>query len=158
MNRSRFLAVALAFGGLAFGGFAFGGLAMPASSSAQTALLTTAFFEKNKVPPRSAAKLHATIFDKTISIKALEGGTIERVYYGAQRVDAGGEKTKYRIREGGIEEEHGGVPRMLLIYDWHGHAYGCVENVGDLDELAGAEGTCPYEIVATAQDDRIRGK
>jgi hypothetical protein len=148
MNKPKLLAAALAFGGLV----------MPVLTAAQTDSLTTAFFEENKVPPRNAAKLRATIFDKTISIKALKSGAIEQVYYGAQRVDAKGEKTKYKIREGGIEEEHGGVPRMLLIYDWHSHAYVCLEDVGDLDELAEAKGTCPYEIVATTQDNHTRGK
>jgi hypothetical protein len=148
MNKPKLLAAALAFGGSV----------MPVLAVAQADSLTTAFFEKNNVPPRNAARLHATIFDKTISIKALSSGAIEQVYYGIQRVDAKGEKTKYKITKGGIEEEHGGVPRMLLIYDWHGHSYVCVQNVGDLDELAEAEGTCPYEIVATTQGNHTQGK
>lgn len=148
MNKPKLLAAALAIGGLG----------MPVLTAAQTDSLTTAFFEKNRVPPRNAAKLHATIFDKTISIKALNSGAIEQVYYGVQRIDARGTKTRYKITKGGIEEEHGGVPRMLLIYDWHGHAYVCVQNVGDLDELGEAEGTCPYEIVATTQDNHTQGK
>jgi hypothetical protein len=148
MNKPRLLAAALALGGLL----------MPVLAAAQADSLTTAFFEENKVPARNTSKLRATIFDKTISIKALKSGAIEQVYYGAQRIDAKGEKTNYRIREGGIEEEHGGVPRMLLIYDWHGHTYVCLEDVGDLDELAEAKGTCPYEIVAATQDNHTRGK
>ena len=47
---------------------------------------------------------------------------------------------------------------MLLIYDWHGHAYVCLANVGDLDVLGDAEGTCPYEIVATMQGNHVGGK
>jgi hypothetical protein len=137
---------------------AFGVVAIAVQAAAQTAPLTTALFEKNKVAPRDAARLRTTIFDKTISIKTLKSGAIEQVYYGAQRVDAKGEKTKYKIGKGGIEEEHDGVLRVLLIYDWRGHAYGCLENVGELDELDGEEGTCPYEIVAATQGNHIRGK
>ena len=137
---------------------AFGALLMPVLTAAQQDSLTTAFFEKNGVSPRTSAKLHATIFDRTISIKELKNGVIERIYYGAERIDARGTKTKYHIRQGGIEEEYGGVPRVLLIYDWHGHAYICLENVGDLDELGDSVGTCPYEIVATAQGNHTRGK
>jgi len=148
MNMLKLSAAALAVGIVP--------IAVPAA--AQTAPFTTAFFEKNKVAPRDAAKLRATIFDKTVSIKTLKSGAIEQVYYGVQRIDAKGEKTKYKIGKGGIEEEHDGVPRMLLIYDWRGHAYGCLENVGELDELDGEEGTCPYEIVATTQGNHTRGK
>jgi hypothetical protein len=148
MNKPILLAAALAFGALG----------IPVLAAAQTDALTTAFFEKNKVAPRNAAKLRATISDKTIAIKTLKSGAIEHVYYGAQRVDAKGEKTKYRFGKGGIEEEHDGALRMLLIYDWQGHAYVCLENVGDLDVLDGAEGTCPYEIVATTQGNHTGGK
>ncbi len=137
---------------------AFGGLMMPILAVAQTVSLTTAFFEKNKVPPRNAATLHTTIFGKTISIKALKSGSIEQVYYGAQRIDSKGIKSNYTITKAGIEEEYGGVLRMLLIYDWHGHAYACVENVGDLDELGEADGTCPYEIVGSTQDNHTEGR
>lgn len=130
---------------------AFGVAALPVPAAAQTEALTTTFFEKNKVTPRNGAKLRTAIYNNTISIKTLKSGAIEQVYYGAQRVDAKGEKTKYKIHKGGIEEEHDGVLRVLLIYDWRGHAYVCLENVGELDELEGEEGTCPYEIVATTQ-------
>lgn len=146
MSKPAFLAAALVFGGLA----------MPVLAASQADSFTTAFFEKHHVLPRGAAKLRATISDRIVSIKELKSGAVERVYYGDRRVDAKGEKTEYRIIEGGGIEEYGDVPRMLLIYDWHGHAYVCVENVGELDELEGAEGTCPYEIVAT--EDRTRGK
>jgi hypothetical protein len=47
------------------------------------------------------------------------------------------------------------VARMLLIYDWQNHAYVCLENVGELDVLKGAEGTCPYEIVATVKGNHL---
>jgi hypothetical protein len=137
---------------------AFAAVAVPVLAAAQTAAFTTAFFEKNKVPPRDGAKLRATISDNTVSIKTLKGGAVEQVYYGAQRIDAKGGKTKYKIGKGGIEEEHDGTPRMLLIYDWQNHAYVCLENVGDLDELDGAEGTCPYEIVATARGNQTGKK
>jgi hypothetical protein len=137
---------------------ASGAIAVPVVTAAQTALLTTAFFEKNKVSPRDAAKLRATISDNTISMKTLKGGAVEQIYYGAQRIDAKGGKTKYKIGKGGIEEEYNGTPRMLLIYDWQDHAYVCLENVGDLDELNGAEGTCPYEIVAAARGNQIGKK
>ncbi len=146
MSKPAFLAAALVLGGLA----------MPVLAASQADSFTTAFFEKHHVLPRGAAKLRATISDRIVSIRDLKSGAIERVYYGDRRVDAKGDKTKYRIIEGAIEEEHGDVPRMLLIYDWRGHAYVCLENVGDLDELDGAEGTCPYEIVAT--EERTRGK
>jgi hypothetical protein len=148
MNKPKLLAAALAFGVLA----------MPVVAAAQTDGLTTAFFEKNNVAPRNAAKLRTTIADKTISIKTLKSGAVELVYYGAQRIDATGERTKYKIGKGGIEEEHDGAPRMLLIYDWQGHAYVCLENVGELDVLDDAAGTCPYEIIAALQGNHIRGR
>jgi hypothetical protein len=129
---------------------------MPVMTVAQTAALTTAFFEKNHVSPRNAAALHATISDKTLSIKKLNSGAIERVYYGARRIDAKGEKTRYKISQAGIEEQYDGAPRVLLIYDWRGHAYVCLENLGELDMLGGAEGTCPYEIVATTEGNKIK--
>jgi hypothetical protein len=137
---------------------AFGVAALAVTAAAQTAALTTTFFEKNKVAPRSGAKLRTTIYNNTISIKTLKSGAIEQVYYGAQRIDAKGEKTKYTIYKGGIEEEHDGVLRVLMIYDWRGHAYVCLENVGELDELNGEEGTCPYEIVATTQGNHTGEK
>jgi hypothetical protein len=150
MKKFNFVAAALAFSTLL----------MPVRSSAQKDSLTTAFFEKNGVAPRNSAKLRTSVFDRTISIKELNSGTIERVYYGygAKRIDATGTKTKYHIRAGHIEEEYGGVPRMLMIYDWHGRAYICVDNVGDLDEIGDAAGTCPYEVVATAQGNHMREK
>jgi hypothetical protein len=137
---------------------AFGVLVIPVLAAAQTDGLTTAFFEKNKVAPRNAAKLRATISDKTISIKTLKSDAITKIYYGALRVGDKGEKTKYKIGKGGIEEEHDGAPRMLLIYDWQGHAYVCLENLGELDMLDDAEGTCPYEIVATTRGNHTGGK
>jgi hypothetical protein len=150
MKKFNFVAAALAFSTLL----------MPVRSAAQKDSLTTAFFEKNGVAPRNSAKLRTSVFDRTISIKELNSGTIERVYYGygAKRIDATGTKTKYHIRAGHIEEEYGGVPRMLMIYDWHGRAYICVDNVGDLDEIGDAAGTCPYEVVATAQGNHMREK
>jgi hypothetical protein len=148
MNMHRLLLAALAFAGSL----------LPVLAAAQSKPLTTAFFEENRVRPRDAARLRATILNRTISIRTLKDGAIEQVRYGAMRVDGRGEKTKYTIRDGGIEEQHGGVPRMLLIYDWHGHAYGCLEDVGDLDELGEAKGTCPFEIVATATDSHRGGK
>jgi len=148
MNKPKLLAAALASGVLA----------MPVMTAAQTDAPTTAFFEKNKVAPRTAAKLRATIADKTISLKTLKSGAVELVYYGAQRIDASGERTKYKIGRAGIEEEHDGAPRMLLIYDWHGHAYVCLENVGDLDVLDDAAGTCPYEIIAAIQGNHTRAR
>jgi hypothetical protein len=137
---------------------AFGVVVMPVIAAAQPAALTTAFFEKNRVSPRDAAKLRATVADSTLSIKTLKSGAIEQVYYGAQRIDAKGAKAKYKIGKGGIEEEYNGTSRMLLIYDWQDHAYVCLENVGDLDELNGAQGTCPYEIVATARGNQTGKK
>ena len=99
------------------------------------------------------------MIDQTLSIRALKTGAIERVYYGpgSQRIDSKGVKTQYHIRGNGIEEEAAGVLRMLVIYDWDGHAYVCLEAVGDLDELGAAEGSCPYEIVATTQGDHTQG-
>jgi hypothetical protein len=94
----------------------------------------------------------ATMSGKTITIKTLRSGAIERVYYGTQRIGAKGE-----ISEGGIEEQHDGASRMLLIYDWQGHAYVCLENVGELDMLDAAEGTCPYEIIAMTQGNYTGG-
>jgi hypothetical protein len=137
---------------------AFGVCAMPVIAAAQPAALTTAFFEKNKISPRDAAKLRITVADNTLSIKTLKSGAVEQVYYGAQRIDAKGAKTKYKIGRGGIEEEYNGTPRMLLIYDWQDRAYVCLENIGDLDELNGAQGTCPYEIVATARGNQTGKK
>jgi hypothetical protein len=138
---------------------AFGGLVTPVPTAAQENSLTTAFFEKNAVSPRDSAKLRATVLNKTVSIKALASGAIERVYYGdgAKRVDSKGATTKYQIAHSSIEEEFDGVQRMLLIYDWKGYAYICVDNVGELDEIGEAAGTCPYVIVATAQGDHTRG-
>lgn len=136
---------------------ALGSLIAPILASAQTEALTTAFFELHHVAPRSTARLRATIIGKTISTKSLKTGAVEWVYYGANRVDAKGEKSRYRIHDSGIEEEHDGEPRMLLIYDWQGHAYVCLENVGDLDVLDDAEGTCPYEIVSAAEGNHIHG-
>jgi hypothetical protein len=138
---------------------AFGGLVTPVPTAAQENSLTTAFFEKHGVSPRDTAKLRATVLNKTISIKALASGAIERVYYGygAKRIDSKGATTKFRIVQSSIEEEYDGVQRMLLIYDWDGHAYICLENVGDLDEIGEAVGTCPYVIVAATQGDHTGG-
>jgi hypothetical protein len=138
---------------------AFGGLVTPVLTAAQENSLTTAFFEKHGVSPRDTAKLRATVLNKTISIKALASGAIERVYYGygAKRIDSKGATTKFRIVQSSIEEEYDGVQRMLLIYDWDGHAYICLENVGDLDEIGEAVGTCPYVIVAATQGDHTGG-
>ena len=138
---------------------AFGGLVTPVLTAAQEHPLTTAFFEKNGVSPRDTTKLRATVFNKTISIETLASGAIERVYYGsgAKRIDSKGATTKYQIVQSSIEEQYDGVQRMLLIYDWGGHAYICLENVGDLDEIGEAVGTCPYVIVATTQGDHTRG-
>jgi hypothetical protein len=137
----------------------FGGLVIPVLTAAQENSLTTAFFEKNSVSPRDTAKLRATVLNKTIAIKALASGAIERVYYGygAKRVDSKGATTKYQIVQSSIQEEYDGVQRMLLIYDWNGQAYICLDNVGDLDEIGEAAGTCPYVIVATTQGDHTRG-
>ena len=138
---------------------AFAGLAAPVLTTAQENSLTTAFFEKNEVSPRNTTKLRATVFNQTVSIKTLASGAIERVYYGdgTKRIGSKGATTKYRIVQNGLEEEYEGVQRKLLIYDWHGHAYICLENIGDLDEIGEAVGTCPYVIVATAQGDHTRG-
>ncbi len=138
---------------------ACGGLVTPLLTAAQENSLTTAFFEKHAVTPRDTAKLRATVSNRTVSIETLASGAIERVYYGsgAKRIDSKGASTKYQIVQNSIQEEHDGVQRMLLIYDWDGHAYICLENVGDLDEIGEAVGTCPYVIVATTQGDHTRG-
>jgi hypothetical protein len=128
------------------------------AAAAQLDVPTTAFFEKHGVSPRDATKLRATVVGQTISIKALKSGALEQVYYGAQRVDARGTQTRYKIIEGAIQEEHDSAPRLLLIYDWQGHSYICLQNVGELDELGDAEGTCPYEIVATARGNHTADK
>lgn len=134
---------------------AFGGVLTPVLAAAQDNPPTTAFFEKNGVSPRDTTRLRATVLNKTISIKALASGAIEQVYYGsgAKRIDSKGATTQYQIVQSGIEEEYDGAHRMLLIYDWHGQAYICLENVGDLDEIGEAVGTCPYVIVATTPGD-----
>jgi hypothetical protein len=148
MKRPNLMAAALTFGALL----------IPDPSVAQTNSLTIAFFEKHNVRPRNAAELRATVLGKTLVIKTLKSGAVERVYYGAQRVDGKGEKTKYKIVGGGIREDPGGVPRMLLIYEWHGAAYVCVDNVGDLDELGEDTGTCPYQIVTSVPNNHAGEK
>jgi hypothetical protein len=137
---------------------AFGVVAITVPAAAQTDALTTTFFEKNKVAPRNAAKLRATISNDTISIKTLKSGAIQQVYYGARRIDTKGQKSEYSIGKLGIEEEVDGVLRMLVIYDWRGHTYGCLANVGEGDELEGQEGSCPYEIVGTARGNQTGRK
>ena len=130
----------------------------PGAARADTDTKTTAFFEKNKVAPLDAQKTRAAVNDKTVSLKHLTDGAVEDVYYGGQRGDAKGGKSKYRIGKDGIEEEIDGVPRRLLLYAWQDHTYVCLENVGDLDELDGAEGTCPYEIVKSTSGNHLGGK
>jgi hypothetical protein len=141
-----------------------GGLGLPLLFAAQPLVaaepvsLSTTFFEKHGISPRTAAQLRTTVVGRTIAIKTLQGGALEQVYYGAQRIDAKGIKTPYKIVEQAIQEERAGVLRLLLIYDWHAHSYICLENVGELEELGAAEGTCPYEIVATAHGNQTGGK
>jgi hypothetical protein len=130
----------------------------PSAARAGTDAKTTAFFEKNKVAPLDAPKTRAAVNDKTVSLKHLTDGAVEEVYYGGQRVDAKGGTSKYRIGKDGIEEEIDGAPRRLLLYVWQDHTYVCLENVGDLDELDGAEGTCPYEIVKATSGNHLGGK
>src|ERR1700761_4617689 len=89
-------------------------------AAAEPDVPTTAFFEKHAVSPRGATQLRATVVGRTISIKTLQSGAVEQVYYGARRMDAKGIQTRYKIIEGAIQEEHDGAPRLLLIYDWHG--------------------------------------
>jgi len=132
-------------------------LLLPVLAAAQPDSLSTAFFEKRGIAPRTATQLRATVVDRTISIKSLQGGALEQVYYGARRIDARGTTTRYKIVADAIQEERDGVLRQLLIYDWHGHSYICLENVGELEELGAAEGTCPYEIVATARGNHAGG-
>lgn len=136
-----------------------GALALvPLLAAAQTVALSTAFFEKQGIAPRTATQLRATVVDQTIAMKLLQSGALEQVYYGTRRIDAKGIKTQYKIVDSAIQEEHDGVLRQLLIYDWHGHSYICLENVGELEELGAAEGTCPYEIVATVRGNHTGGK
>ncbi len=130
----------------------------PGVARAETDAKTTAFFEKNKVAPLDAAKTKAAVDGKTVAFKHLADGATEEVFYGGQRFDAKGGKAKYKIGKDGIEEEIDGTPRRLLLYVWQDHTYACLENVGDLDELDGAEGTCPYEIVKTTSGNHLGGK
>ena len=148
MSKPIFRAAALALG-----------LSLAAGTAlAQADVKTTAFFEKNKVAPFDAPKTKAAVGDKTISLKHLADGAVEDVYYGPQRIDAKGGKSKYKIGKDGIEEEIDGVPRRLLLYAWQDRTYVCLENVGDLDELEGAEGTCPYELVKATSGNHLGGK
>jgi hypothetical protein len=130
----------------------------PGLARAEPDAKTTAFFEKNKVAALDAAKTKAAVDGKTITFKHLADGTTEEVFYGGQRFDAKGGKSKYLINKNGISEEIDGTPRRLLLYVWQDHTYACLENVGDLDELDGAEGTCPYEIVKATSGNHLGGK
>jgi hypothetical protein len=129
----------------------------PTIASAQTDVPTTALFERHHVAPRSTAALRTTITGRTLSIKSLKTGAMESWYYGTQRIDANGKKFDYRIHDSGIEEERDGDLVLLLVYDWHGHSYICLANIGDSDVLGDAEGTCPYEIVGASEGNHLHG-
>jgi hypothetical protein len=131
---------------------------VPVLLAAQADALTIAFFQNQHLRPRDAAALRATVLDRTLVIRTLKSGTIERVYYGARRIDAKNARTNYRIADAGIREDHDGVQRVLLVYDWQGSAYVCVDNVGELDDLGEAAGTCPYQIVSTIRGNHVGEK
>jgi hypothetical protein len=129
-----------------------------AALASEPSTFSTAFFEKLHVPPLNTAQLRALVAGKTVTFKLIATGAQERVFYGPRRVDKKGARTAYRISKSAIEQTRDGVPHLLLIYEWQGRTFGCLENVGDLDELGDQEGLCPYEIVEASSGNQAKGE
>lgn len=136
----------------------FAGCGASAARADEAVKISTAYFEKLHVPPLRADRLRELFAGKTVTFKRIATGARERVYYGAQRVDERGAETSYRIADGDIEQMRRGVRHLLLVYEWQGRTYGCLENVGDLDALGDQVGLCPYEIVGEAAGNTTQGE